>query len=311
MALDAHDVQAADGTRIRLWEVPRDDADTAVLFVHGATYPSLAAFGPPDSSDSWLSRAADNGTAAFAVDLRGYGDSERPVGFGADAMEPEAVPSRAAAAAADLEAALDRIRERFEFVHLVGYSWGSIVCGRYLTNSGDSVASLTQFAPVYRPAAEKAERWAPGEPPSPARLVTRESARERWDRQFPDEDDPSRYRPDGAFKAFWDVLAASGQSVPDADRPTIAAPNGTLFDLVAAANGNPVYDAADISVPTLVVRGSLDPTATREDALTLYDELGCGDDREYTEIAGGTHFLPMEQRRRALFEAVLGFQKRS
>jgi pimeloyl-ACP methyl ester carboxylesterase len=310
MALDAHEVEAADGTRIRLWEVPRDDTDTATLFVHGATYPSLAAFGSPDGSDSWLSRATENGTTAFAVDLRGYGDSERPAGFDTESTDSKAVPSRAAAAATDVEAALDRIRERFERVHLVGYSWGSIVCGRYLTGSGDSVASLTQFAPVYRPAAEKAARWAPDEPPSPARSVTRTEARERWDRQFPDEDDPSRYRPDGAFEAFWNTLADSGQSVPGADEPTIAAPNGTLFDLVATANGDPVYDAADISVPTLVVRGSLDPTVTREDALALYDELGCGDDREYTEIAGGTHFLPLERRRGALFDVVSGFQKR-
>lgn len=311
MALEAHEVEAADGTRIRLWKVPRDDADTATLFVHGATYPSLAAFGPPDSPGSWLSRSADTGTAAFAVDLRGYGDSERPAGFEADATEPAAVPSRAAAAATDVEAALDRIRERFEAVHLVGYSWGSIVCGRYLATSDDSVASLTQFAPVYRPAAEKADRWAPDEPPSPARVVTRTEARERWDRQFPDGDDPSRYRPDGAFEAFWNALVESGQSVPDADQSAIAAPNGTLLDLVAAANGDPVYDAADISAPTLVVRGSLDPTATRADALTLYDELGCGDDREYAEIAGGTHFLPLERRREALFDVVSGFQKRS
>ncbi|WP_336136856.1 alpha/beta hydrolase [Natronomonas amylolytica] len=309
MALDAHEVEAADGTRIRLWEVPRDDTDTATLFVHGATYPGLAAFGPPGSPDSWLAQAADNGTAAFAVDLRGYGDSERPASFDADSTAPETVPSRAAAAATDVEAALDRIRERFERVHLVGYSWGSIVCGRHLTGSGGSVASLTQFAPVYRPAAEKAARWAPGEPPSPARRVTRAEARQRWDRQFPDGDDPSKYRPDGAFESFWDALADSGQSVPDADEPTISAPNGTLLDLVAAANGDPVYDAADISVPTLVVRGSLDPTATRKDALTLYDELGCGDDREYVEIAGGTHFMPLERRHGALFEAVAGFQK--
>jgi pimeloyl-ACP methyl ester carboxylesterase len=309
MALDTHDVQAADGTRIRLWEVQRDDADVAVLFVHGATYPSLAAFGPPESPSSWLSRTADTETAAFAVDLRGYGDSERPTTFEADGTAD--VPSRATAAATDIEAALKRIRERFDRVHLVGYSWGSIVCGRCLTSGGESVASLTQFAPVYQPSAEKTERWAPDEPPTPARTVTREAARQRWDRQFPDGADPSQYRPDGAFEAFWNTLAESGQSVPDADQPTIEAPNGTLLDLVAGASGDPVYDAADISVPTFVVRGSLDPTATRGDALTLYDELGCGDDREYAEIAGGTHFLPLERRRSALFDAVSGFQKRN
>jgi pimeloyl-ACP methyl ester carboxylesterase len=58
-------------------------------------------------------------------------------------------------------------------------------------------------------------------------------------------------------------------------------------------------------VPTLVVRGSNDPTATREDAPALYDAFG--DARRYVELAGGTHFMPLEHRREELYATLNGF----
>ena len=310
MVLVEHDIRAADGTELRLREAPCEGATEAVVLVHGATYPSLAAFGSPGGpTRPWPVAIADGDRAGFAVDLRGYGDSERPEAFERSPSGTATVPSRASDAAVDVEAAVSAVGERFDRVHLVGYSWGTIVCGRYLTHQEGTVASLTQFAPVYRPS-EMSERWDAGDPPSPSRRVTREAAKRRWDRQLPG-DDPSAYRPDGAFEAFWTALSASDQHVPDAEQPTIAAPNGTLLDLQAAARGDPVYDAGEISVPTLVVRGTLDSASTRRDALGLYDELGCSDEREYGEIAGGTHFLPLEHRGSTLFGAVSSFQDRA
>ena len=115
---------------------------------------------------------------------------------------------------------------------------------------------------------------------------------------------PSDYRDPDAFDRFWATLFA-GQGVSD-DPPTIEAPNGTLLDLTAAAAGESTYDAADIAVPTLIIRGSLDQTATRGDGLRLYDDLTT-DDSEYTEIANGSHFLTVERRRQTLFDRVASF----
>jgi len=82
------------------------------------------------------------------------------------------------------------------------------------------------------------------------------------------------------------------------------------------------YDPAAIDAPVLVVRGSADPTATRADSFRLYDALGAvsgargadrgvrGSAREYAEIGGGTHFLPMERRRGALYDSVDAFHDR-
>jgi alpha-beta hydrolase superfamily lysophospholipase len=88
----------------------------------------------------------------------------------------------------------------------------------------------------------------------------------------------------------------------------VAAPNGTLVDLTAAVD-EAVYDPGAIDVPTLVVRGSLDTASRRPDALALYDALGA-DDRTYTELAGGTHFMQFEPVRQRLVDTVETFHDR-
>ncbi|MFC7177317.1 alpha/beta fold hydrolase [Halosegnis marinus] len=212
-------------------------------------------------------------------------------------------PVRAPEAAGDLAAALDFVRKRHEVVHLVGYSWGSMIAGVALER-GVSVDSVVLYAPVYRPDPERVSAFDPGDPPAPKREATREETRERWDAHF-GESEPDDYRDPGAFDAFWETLH-EGQGVgPD----SIAAPNGTLADLTAAARGERAYDAGAVTAPALVVRGSLDRTATRADALGLYDALG-SDDREYAELAGGSHFLAVERRRGALFDRVAAFHDR-
>jgi pimeloyl-ACP methyl ester carboxylesterase len=306
------DLAAADGTQVRLWEVSDGSANEAVLFVHGATYPGRAVFAPPGEREySWLHAAARRGRAAFAVDLRGYGESELPA-----RADESTVPARAEDVAGDVAAALEAIRERFERVHLVGYSWGSIVCGYYLTTVEDDVASLAQVAPVYRPQSTVRDRLAGSDPIDPVRRITRADVRERWNEGIPSDADPVAWRggedgDDPVLDAFWQAVVSSNHRLEGADPPTVAVPNGTILDLRAAADGEPVYRADGIPVPTLVVRGSLDDTAMRDDGLRLYDELTGAPTREYAEIGGGTHFLPLERRRRALYDAVDGYQDRA
>lgn len=294
-----HRIAAADDTGLALHATGA--GDDAVLFVHGATFGARPAF--DTSGRSWLAAVADRGRAAYALDVRGYGDSDRP-----EAMDDRPggdPPVRAPVAADDLAAALTFVRNRHDTVHLVGYSWGSVIAGVALER-GAAVESVVLYAPVYAPDPERVADFDPGDPPAPRREVTRDGTRERWDAHFRDAD-PADYRDPGAFDAFWGALH-DGQGVPG-DEPTIEAPNGTLADLTAAARGERAYDAAAVTVPALVVRGSLDRTATRADGLGLYDELG-SEDREYTELAGGSHFLAIERRRDALFDRVAAFHDR-
>jgi alpha-beta hydrolase superfamily lysophospholipase len=293
---DALDVGSADGTRVRVWRCAPGRATEAVLFVHGATYGGRAAFAP--EGYSWLEDVAAAGRAAYALDARGYGDSGSPPELDAPAGDGDPVV-RAETAARDARAALGAVRESFETVHLVGYSWGSTIAGMLLDDLGADVASLVQYAPVYSPAADRESDFSPGDPPAAYRTVTEAETRKRWAEQRPGP------VPDGAFEAFWEALIDSGQH---AGEGRVVAPNGTLVDLTAAVD-EPLYDPGAIEVPALVVRGSLDTASRRPDALALYDALGA-DDRVYTEIAGGTHFMQFESVRRSLVGAVGSFHDR-
>ena len=294
-ALDGLDVESDDGTRIRLWRHVPEGATEAVLFVHGATYGGRSAFAVPGYS--WLADVAAAGRAAYAVDVRGYGDAERTPELEKPAEEGEPVV-RAETAARDAEAALDAIREEVEQVHLVGYSWGSMTAGTMLADRGADVASLVQYAPVYSPAPDREADFG-SDSPGAYRVVGEEETRQRWASQRPDA------VPEDAFGAFWATLRESGQATEDG---RVAAPNGTLVDLAAAVEA-PLYDAGAIAVPTLVVRGSLDTASRRPDALALYDDLG-GGDRSYLELAGGTHFMQLEAGRDRLVGAVREFHDR-
>jgi alpha-beta hydrolase superfamily lysophospholipase len=253
---DALDVGSADGTRIRVWRCAPERATGAVLFVHGATYGGRAAFAP--EGYSWLEDVAAAGRAAYALDACGYGDSGSPPELDAPAGDGDPVV-RAETAARDARAALGAVREFFETVHLVGYSWGSMTAGTLPDDLGADVASLVQYAPVYSPAADREPDFSPGNPSAAYRTATEAETRERWAEQRPGP------VPDGAFEAFWETLLDSGQH---AGEGRVVAPNGTLVDLTAAVE-EPLYDPGTIEVPALVVRGSLDTASRRPDAFAL------------------------------------------
>ena len=179
--------------------------------------------------------------------------------------------------------------------------------------SDPDVASVTMYAPVYEPPWDREDLEARSRMATSGayQVITREDALARWDGQVPDGVSPSRFRggndrTDPVFDAVWaEVHRSEGVEGEDA----IAAPLGAVTDVLAAVEGDPVYDAGAVTVPTLVIRGTHDTDSVREDALGLFGALGCREERKsYVEIARGTHMLAMEAKRDALFEAVRAFQ---
>lgn len=295
---------AGPAGELHVTEWVEGNPDTATLFVHGATYPGRAIFGPGlDGDPGWGPWTAARGDAALALDVRGYGGSHAVT---APDDEP---PVRTPAAAADLAAAVDWAHDRFDRLHLVGTSWGTLIGGRYLATHDAPVASVALHAPVYDLSPAVRERLAVD---GPFRTVTREGARERWLGQVPDDADTDRWL--AGFDAFWRTYAGNSRFVvddaSDPDRATVRAPNGCLADILSSADGNPLYDPGDVTTPALVVRGTADHTSVRSDALGVYDRLGGEPGRHaYAEVEGGTHFVHLEPPRTRLFELVRAFQR--
>ncbi|WP_255151928.1 alpha/beta hydrolase [Halorarius halobius] len=296
-------VDSADGTTLRLWKQTPDDASEAVLYVHGSITSSRALFAPPverdgerDDSYSWLAATARAGRAAYALDVRGYGDSDRPPELNAppEANDP---PVRAPLAAEDIQAAYDELAPRYDAVHLVGVSWGTMTGGYFAVHGDHDLASLTLCAPVYRPPWSFAEITAAlnVDPDLDAYYHQRYDAVS--DRQGGD---------DALFEAIWTTQVESNQGE---DPETYIAQAGALADTKAAVEGERVYDATAVETPTLVVRGDEDAISVREDALSLFDELDCR--AEYAEVGGGDHYVMHGESRQALYGAVSAFQDRA
>lgn len=74
--------------------------------------------------------------------------------------------------------------------------------------------------------------------------------------------------------------------------------------------GQPLYDAAQISIPTLLVRGDADPTSTHADASALYDQLSSSVKR-YTMIGNGAHFMIGEKKISEVHAVITGFLSES
>ena len=68
----------------------------------------------------------------------------------------------------------------------------------------------------------------------------------------------------------------------------------------------PQFDAAKVTVPTLVIRGDADTYAEREDNQQLIDALGSAE-KEYVEIPNGGHFLQFENVNMQFYDTVQKF----
>ena len=69
---------------------------------------------------------------------------------------------------------------------------------------------------------------------------------------------------------------------------------------------DPYFDAAKITLPTLVIRGDADTSAVRQDNQQLTNALG-SEVKDYVEIPNGGHFLHFENVNMQFYAAVQSF----
>jgi pimeloyl-ACP methyl ester carboxylesterase len=299
MELTQNDVTTPDGATLNVWERSPEDVDEAVLFVHGIITNARGLFVTPvedDTSYSWVHGVSERGRAAFAMDQRGYGDSDQPPSM-AEPPEANGPPNRAAQAADDIGAVVDWLHEDFDMVHLVGVSWGSHTCGHYLAREDAPVASLVHCAPVYKPAYDFSVALD---------ALGIEDYDVGWFEQDYETVRARSSHPDHVFEAIWRAQVESKQGI-DGDRFKVQA--GGIADWADSTAGEPVWDPADIDVPTMVFYGTEDDIADRQGSLACYDRL-THPASEYVELAGVDHYMMHGERRQDVFDLASDFQDR-
>ena len=86
--------------------------------------------------------------------------------------------------------------------------------------------------------------------------------------------------------------------------PGIRTPNGSLLDAYERARNKPIYDAAKVQRPVLLIYGDQDGAANETEAWGLYQKLTLSPEKRYIVISDATHFFQYELRREVLFQEV-------
>ena len=281
-------------------------SDRIVLFVHGATFPSESTFDLALDGLSWMDFIARAGYDVYLVDVRGYGGSTRPAA-GSESGGRSALIATLAEAVDDVDAAVDFIRRRrnVDRIHLIGWSWGTAIMGRYTAIHGDKVDRLVLYAPLWQRRAEPLSTRGV-DLKATYRLVNLAGVKSRWLAGVA-QDKQEQILPRGWFENWVTATLATDPWGSKQTPPVIRAPNGVFADLQTPGEWVPPYDPAAIKAPTLLIKAEWDADTPSYMAQTLFPLLVNAPQKHYVEIGEGTHSILLERNRMQLFRVVQGF----
>jgi pimeloyl-ACP methyl ester carboxylesterase len=276
-----------------------------LLFVHGATYPAETAFDLPIEGVSMMDLIASRGYDVYLVDVRGYGRSTRPPEMSQPPEANKPIVSTSVAAH-DLGAAVDYIlhKRKVAKINLMGWSWGTSIAGSYTTEHNDQIEKLVLYAP----------QWIRNEAASPSatplgayRLVSKDSARERWLKGVA-ADKQATLIPPGVFEAWASATWATDPESSKQNPPMLRAPNGVMEDSANTYGaGKALYDPGKITVPTLLLHAEWDADLPSYQAQAYFKQLNNTPYKRLIELSEGTHTVMLEKNRMQFFHELMGF----
>ncbi len=275
----------------------------AVLYVHGATFPSALSIAFRFDGRSWRDALNEAGFDVWGLDFYGFGHSDRY-------PEMERKPADHAPlctaddASQQLEAAVRFIlgHQGLDQLSLISHSWGSMPAGLLAARHPRLIDRIVLFAPIARRPPRRSET-----PPSfPAwRIVTSE---DQWTRFI--EDVPAHEAPVLSRLHFEEWSARYLDSDPDSrsrDPAGVKTPLGPFQEIIKAWHGQLAYDPGKIRAPVAIVRGEWDGLMQDDDARWLFDALTQAPVKRDIKIGRGTHLMHLEAMRRALWRESIDF----
>ena len=109
--------------------------------------------------------------------------------------------------------------------------------------------------------------------------------------------------------AFWNECLATDPTSNSRNPASLRAPNGVLEDSFYQATGRPLWNAANIYAPTLVIGGDFDTWSFQEDRAGLMRDLVHAKVKHNVLIKDATHFVLFEKHRQEFYNAVFNFLK--
>jgi pimeloyl-ACP methyl ester carboxylesterase len=294
--------------------------ENVVIFLHGATGPSTCDFDLPYKDYSWADWLVKRGYVVWMGDYRNYGYSTREKAMDEPAGKNQPV-TRSYQALRDIEAMVNHIKRTrgVQKVTLIGWSWGAMLAGYYASLHSENVHKLVLYAPLYNfndhtnlgPGSALQNKRKPYEfnfALGAYRVASEAANTGRWNGEIPVEN-KDEYREAAVPAAFWTECLATDPSSNTRNPPSLRAPNGVLEDSFYQATGRPLWNAASIYVPTLVIAGAYDTWSYPEDREGLMRDLVHAPAKRSVLIPDATHFVLFEKNRFQLFEEILNFLK--
>jgi pimeloyl-ACP methyl ester carboxylesterase len=291
-----------------------------VLFLHGATAPSTCDFDLSYKDYSWADWMVKRGYVVYMGDYRNYGLSTREPAMDEPAAKNQPV-TRSYLALRDIAAMVNHIKAKrgVKKVTLIGWSWGAMMAGYYASLHSENVHKLVLFAPLYSfaehtnlgPGSGLQNKRKPREfnvALGAYRLASEAANTARWNGEIPVEN-KDEYRDPAVTVEFWKECMATDPTSGTRTPPSLRAPNGVLEDSFYQATGRPLWNAANIYVPTLVIAGQFDTWSFPEDREGLMRELVHAPMKKSVLVPNATHFVLFEKPRHQFFEEILTFIK--
>lgn len=275
----------------------------AVLYVHGATFPSGLSIAHRLSGRAWRDALNDAGFDVWGLDFYGFGESSRYPEM-AEAPQAHAPLCNAADAALQLEAAA-----RFILAHqglgqlsLISHSWGSMPSGLFAGAHPQWVDRWVLFAPLAMRDARRYET-----PPAfPAwRLVSLEDQWNRFVEDAPPGEPPVLSKVE--FDAWGEAYLASDPDSRTRDPPSVKTPLGPFSEILRAWHGQLAYDPSRVQCPIAILRGEWDGLVPDADARRLFDAFSRSPLKRDIKLGRGTHLMHLETMRWALWRESIAF----
>ncbi|WP_266171770.1 alpha/beta hydrolase [Dyella subtropica] len=316
MSVSTHYVPITDdpGQRVALHcMAPTQPNGRSVLFVHGASFPTMLAFGFEFApGDSWMGFMARQGFLACGLDFIGFGASSRPPQMANDAASAAPL-TRATDAAREIALAVDYLRTEhgMRSVHLIAHSWGTMAATTFAATHPDALASLTLFGPIV-PGSDKHDpgKHGSGKPAEPVHVAWWSITAEARYQQLRYKDvlpTPLSLLEPAIAQRWAGEFEASAPHVQGDPAGELRIPAGPVADIEAAATGSYPCDPATVKVPVFVVYGDYDNVTDDAGAVSFLATFTASPLKWRTRIEHGTHVMHLEHNRQSLYRSVDAF----
>jgi len=275
----------------------------AVLYVHGATFPSALSIAHRLDGISWRDALNQFGFDVWGLDFHGFGHSDRYPEM--DQPAAENAPLCIAEDAARQVAAAARFilgHQDLEKLSLISHSWGSMPACRFAAAHQALVDRLVLFAPIAKRGPRRYE--------SPAkfsawRIVTLEDQWNRFVEDVPAHEPPVLSRVH--FEEWGErYLDSDGESC-SRNPKGVKTPLGPFSEIIKAWHGQLAFDPREVRCPVAIIRGEWDGLMLDDDARWLFDAFTQAPVKRDIKIGRGTHLMHLESMRFALWRESIAF----